>query len=222
MIRLALLVLALADQNPEAVYRIVPETLRNAKTVNVKYAFNMTSQIEDVATPISLKGSGILLLKEGNRARLEVRDDIAGKRIFLLISDGSKMRIQFEDWAPEVTDTPKTLNAQLVSLLCREGIYAARFHYRRKIVKVPPFKMSDFTSRKDGQTNRTLSFRMTRDNRIDDVTIRFVPQSSRFLKRTARFRIVATGMGSLGNSVETYDVFRLGGDIPDEKFSLGE
>ena len=54
------------------------------------------------------------------------------------------------------------------------------------------------------------------------MTIRFVPQSSRFLKRTARFRIVATGMGSLGNSAETYDVFRLGGDIPDEKFSLGE
>jgi outer membrane lipoprotein-sorting protein len=104
-----------AENEAEKLFRIMEEKLAKAKTLECAFEVRIDTQ--------SYKGS--LFLAPGNRARLEINEAARGRPMRLLIvSDGAHQSFQDNGIPqPQRRDTPKDLNAEILTWLARPGMF---------------------------------------------------------------------------------------------------
>jgi outer membrane lipoprotein-sorting protein len=99
----------------ETVFRTMEEQLTKAKALECVFHVKLGTESYD----------GSVSLAEGNRARVEINETRNGQPMRLLIvSDGN--RLSFQDNGldqPQLRDTPKHLNAEILVWLARPGVF---------------------------------------------------------------------------------------------------
>jgi type II secretion system protein G len=176
------------------------------------------------------RGSGTLLLKQGDKANLTYT--FGGKNRLCFVSDGTKMKYIFEpDDGPPKTmddDTPRPLWREIgvIRFGPFEGVQYAGFldRYAKgseldRFVK-KSLHLSNFAATEDQEGQKILTYRIMFDEECrGDVRLWYDPKSCKPLRREIRHRFWPPE-GSAERVTETHEDFTLDADIPEEKLKL--
>lgn len=104
-----------ATNEAEKVFRTMEEKLTKSKTLECVFDVKLGTVSYD----------GCVFLAEGNRARVEINEATKGRPMRLLIvSDGTRQSFQDNGLGqPQFSDTPKNLNAEILTWLARPGVF---------------------------------------------------------------------------------------------------
>jgi outer membrane lipoprotein-sorting protein len=225
--------LLLQEKTAEDSFNKIEETLANAKSIQVKFSCSFAPSKEGNAVKAS--ASGTLLLKEGNKVKLESHLLWNGAvQDLTLVSDGIRRHIERKQGdqviRPPASPTPASMGLHYVRTLTRVGLTPAQvlqyiFFADAARSKGAPlastFTASEFTPGGDGIDKDAIKFNVQRDgaDQTGNVVVRFDP------KTFALRNLVVTFKGAEDITwvlTETYSEFTLNADIPDEKFKLPE
>jgi outer membrane lipoprotein-sorting protein len=230
MILLLTVALLLQEKTAEETFKTIEETITKAKTLRVK--FEISRKIGEE----SADASGTLLLKEGNKARLEVTVAFSNGALLkqIIVSDGTNVKFtapvgddQFalvQKKAPDyllrslyvTTLKLPLLDSSMMTTGSGEGLndlsnYAAVREFKHgeadKEGNLLLYKgVLDFTGRGNFK-NQAASF---------EVKLWYEPKTCIPRKRQLTLKLGTV----IGTTTETYEHFVLNEDIPNEKFSL--
>jgi len=209
MISLMAAVVLLQQETAEETFKRFEQTLVRAKSLRLRYRLDLAVGNQSVT------GTGIVLLKDGNKARITLT---GAKGNPWAVSDGTKVTVDARQAIMDgaTFDTPKELNIRVATKMVRWGMLdLPDFPRRIKVYDVDPkekLKVSDFKfGDKDGDL-QTLTYVVQEGNGQADLKLWVDPKSLALKKRTlsvAKMNATAT---------ETYEEFTLNGEIPDEMF----
>jgi outer membrane lipoprotein-sorting protein len=209
MISLMAAVVLLQQETAEETFKRFEQTLVQAKSLRLRYRLDLAVGNQSVT------GTGIVLLKDGNKARITLT---GAKGNPWAVSDGTKVTVDARQAIMDgaTFDTPKELNIRVATKMVRWGMLdLPDFPRRIKVYDVDPkekLKVSDFKfGDKDGDL-QTLTYVVQEGNGQADLKLWVDPKSLALKKRTlsvAKMNATAT---------ETYEEFTLNGEIPDEMF----
>jgi outer membrane lipoprotein-sorting protein len=122
----ALLAALVQEKNEaEQLFHKMDQQITKAKTLQVAVTVTLEGAKEG-------KFEGTLALAQGNKARLKLKGDLAGKQMDLeMVSDGSRLRTSSSGGKQNVEDTPKKLNDTIAGPLGRAGLFAPLMSIRR-------------------------------------------------------------------------------------------
>lgn len=229
---LAALLLA-QDRTPEDTFKKIEETLEKAKTIQVGFSCSFTPSKE--GNTVKASASGTLLLKEGNKVKLEshllwngVVQDLT------LVSDGTRRQIERKQGdqvtRPRASPTPTSMGLHYVRTLARVGmtpsqvlqyIFFADAARSKGALPESTFTASEFKAGGEGADKDAIMFNVQRDgaDQTAKVVLRYDP------KTFALRNLVVTFKGAEDMTwvvTETYSEFTINAEIPDEKFKLPE
>jgi len=209
MISLIAVVALLQSETAEETFKHLEESLVQAKSVRIK------GQLDIAMGGQKMTGSGILLLKKENKARISLT---GAKGNPWSVSDGTKVTVDPRQAGLDSAtfDAPKALNSRVATAFVRWGfVDLADLPRRIKVFDTDPtqrMKLSDFKfGEKDGDL-RTLTFVLTDGDAPVDIKIWIDPKTLALKKRSVSIpKMNAT-------FTETYEEFTLNGEIPDDSF----
>ncbi len=211
--------LCLQDGTAEEAFRKIEERIGKAKTVKLKFRLQVDSK-EDEAEKRE-EASGIVLVKEGNRALVELKEaSEKGETGVRWVSDGKRVKTltTFLKESTSEETLPDRLGDRVTAALVRVGAV---------VLAEPPdgegeigkkYGVSDFKVGEDDGGSRTLTYRLAIEGDLADVRLWYDPKTLVLVKRTVSAK---TEMGEV-RIAETYGEFVLDGEIPDATFRLSE
>jgi outer membrane lipoprotein-sorting protein len=221
----ALLAIALLfqEKTAEETFKKIEDTVHNAKTVRVKFAFEARKKEADKPTIVA---EGTVLLKQGNKVFATESFLIDGKKVDKKqISDGSKMAFWVNDRREDKV-TPKNEGAKFLNGVLRAGYVQAQL-IKVNFIPLDPksdpgdldprelfILLSDFAFGVDDKEAKTMTYKF-KDYEGVQGKIWYDPKTWKLLKRTIEYSGSDAGL-----AVETYPEFTLNADIPDETFKL--
>lgn len=220
MIRVACLVLIapfLAQDKPneaEVAFRKLADSIENAKSLRVKFEAELTEGEK------KLQIKGLVLLKEGNRVRLE---GSGPERPALYVCDGKKSRAKDGDRLLEILDAKESVRAEtakvhssLCSALLATEVQRDLARGREIFGKGQKLVLEKFAfGPKDGE-NTVITYTATLDQVGKPLDLKiWIDPKGRLVKRSGS----AAGVFSF---TETFPEWNLEAEIADDQFKLPE
>jgi len=203
----------------------ITRTIETAKTVSVKFHYEEESAKRD-QTILSNRGTGQLLLKEGNLASFEMKWQQGGplNKETRILSDGQKTWVKGFG-TDAVMETPKLLNTNWTLAITRPGLAGGAFLIGQSILSNYEVHLGyaySISALKRGPEEKglaSLTSKLTRNSVspfTEDQVFWYDPKTFKPVK------LIHTRQSEGGNSsmTETYDEFILGAVISDEKFKF--
>lgn len=218
MISLLLATMLVQDPTPLEMFKKIEDELQKAQTA--KLAFNCKGEIKFGEQRINVEASGTLILKQGNKLKLEMKLRKAGQEYELvLISNGSKVWQKVGPTPPMEGETKSTLKNSLVTALVRVGVETAVLtSIEGGPEALDSFKVSEVKSGADGKDTRTLKFTVSMPTVPTpiDCGMTFEPMTLKVIERT-----LAIKTDAFENTItERYSEYSLNEDIADELFKF--
>jgi outer membrane lipoprotein-sorting protein len=200
----------LQQETAEQAFARLEQALEKAKSVKIKGKLQLAQGGREMTLNTTL------LLKAGNKAKIAIS---GAKGDPWSISDGKKVtvdamqaRLDGAEW-----ETPKDLNACVSAAMARKGFLDLTELPRRiRVYGTNPkekLQLSDFKfGEKDGEL-QTLTYSLQEGNGRAEITLWFEPKSLTLKKRT-----MVVAVTPQATVTETYDVFALNEEVPDESF----
>ena len=209
------------EKAADEVFKKIESALDGAKAVRVKFKCEGFGKRGDNETKIV--SSGLLLLKEGNRCRLDTKalvnsDDEVTVSI---VSDGLKTRFEGAGKSKEIPR--KTRNRFYWNELLRPGMLGAsmlRSHAKPDKIEDQIYLVSNFGDGDAEKGARTLTYdlRLAGNKGAGKVKLWYDPKGYKLLRRTLQFE---NGEDNVKVEIsETYEEYALDIEIPDDRFSL--
>ena len=209
--------LLLQQESAEQVYQKIESVLQTSGPLKIRYKMNSSNKYSD-GTLRTTERVGTILLKEGNKARIEVKEATTctvphPRNEMLFISDGRRMRRTFVADGKEIEsrerDTPKNLSLLIAVALSREGDWSplTRFLMDRINLTGP---LSHFEHGADDAGAKTIQFMLSGIK----TRLWYDPKDYRIMKQT--WSPPSDGL----THVQTFEEFKLHAEIPDETFAL--
>lgn len=200
------------------VFRQIEAKVEKSRTARVRFKYEGKGPGEDLGGG---KGSGTLLLKEGNLVRFEMEFSLAdgGHRV-TVISDGTRLSAVMDKEPPIFSEAPKDLKLLFAKALARGGVFvlASRRETQdpRQFMEARSCRVGDA-----GADGRTLTYTLLLPavGETADIKLWYDPKTLLPRKRA----VVIRREGRIFASVtETYEDFTLDDELPAEKFKLAE
>jgi outer membrane lipoprotein-sorting protein len=192
------------------------DSIGKAKTVRVAWKYEGDGPPGD---PARGRGSGLVLLQEGNRLRMELQMNFLGQdHKGTFISDGKRMSASLDGTPAIVYDPPKTLRTMVGLALVRGG---GMLSLSRKEEQDPKTFMPVISARpgEDDGLDKTIFFTVRLQGGLEtgEIKLWYDPKTGSPRKRTVLIK-----RGGQGNTTitETYQEYILDQAIPDEKFVI--
>ncbi len=213
---------ALLVQEPSAeeTFKKIEESIARARTLSVQFKLESQSEARKLHSC-----SGMLLAKEGNRLRFELKGDLGRFKLYRsVVADGTTLVVDHGQGVEKREEVPKGLREDVNALLSRSGICIDFFGAgvsKPGGAKRPreAYLVSDFKREKDDQGGGTLTYKLKVAGGPQDE-----PWSVRLWHdsdfRPTRRSLVTRFQGVQTVIMETYTGFTVDSDIPDEKFKL--
>lgn len=205
---------AAQDKGAEEAYRQIRESLEKARTVSVRFKFE--GMAADPQGGRTVRCSGSIHLKEGNRASLQARTAFGEREVeTLMVSDGKTLRAIGGSPAPD-RDAPARVGSYLRWALMHSSVMALNARGTAETFDPeahPPSNLKSGEADKDG---RTLSYGLTIAGVALEVRLWYDPKTWRIVKRT----LTSTRKGVEDRISETLEVYVLDADVPDHTFKL--
>jgi len=231
MLAIVAAALLLQDMTAEETLKKIEETIQKAKTVGVK--FTQSIERKKRGEDISLKRSGTVLLKEGNRVRVEV-DESGGRSPThtVLVSEGKALHASSNSTVPprDLKEAPSILKESIAASLVR-GNVVTTLMYTAFIRRLSPpdtstmepqkrFKVSEVKVGPDEGASKTLLFtvEIADTTVIHSAKVWYDPKTFKVQKRVLTYKI-GQDEETLTEAIEELS---LNADIPDEKFKRPE
>jgi hypothetical protein len=224
-VRAGTVLAAIRSQIAKDTFKKIEETVAKAKTVSVKITYDWYRKHADEAK--RYRGTGTLLLKEGNRFSMTLKgfDAEEKKAENFVICDGSTFKVQGQlwNWTGGATLGEK-LDAKdiFTTAFIRGGAASALDCWRHLPYGVAKIASTDeYSQIAEDNGSKTLRYKLTSSLEAGvamDVNVWYHPKSFTLLKRTVEIK----GTLTEGSFTETYDEFIYNTDISDEKFKLSE
>lgn len=209
-----------ADRTPQEILERIEHAFHQAKTITVHFSFTQTPDPQALGDPA--RGSGVLLLKEGNRISLDLTTTFGGKEEqHLFLSDGRRLFVYSTHTNPSVTDAPKDVEAGFRAELTQSGILGAWTATQLFAAGNKPFTLAELKAGDDDKGLKTLLYKLNTNypgDRRSEARLWYDPKSFRILKRTLHVLDRYDGF----TLTENYDQLVLDADIPDEEFKHPE
>jgi outer membrane lipoprotein-sorting protein len=210
---------AQGGDDAEKRFRAMEAKVRQADALQVAFDCDLMNKLG------TIKGS--MIVRAGNKARLEMQVDFAGKEMkLLMVSDGSKMVANMDGVNQTTQDTPKFLRDALQGLAAKAGVVAnlmvvgkASNEQKNPLEGV---KLSDFKALPNEQVNgrdaAVIAYKVSlADNQNASVTVWIDTATNLPLKRTLRMDMNGGGPNEF---TETYREFRLNPQLDARLFEL--
>jgi len=205
------LTLLLQEKTADEVFKRIESALDGAKTVRVMFKCDGLGKSRNGETKVAL--SGLLLLKEGNRSKLETKIVINSDNAMPLsvVTNGLKTRIESPGKSKEL-QALKTQNRFYWNELLRPGILGAamlRSHVKLDKIGDQPYLVSNFGDGEAEKGTRTLTYdlRLAGNEGVGKVKLWYDPNGYKLLRRTLQFE-----NGEINVKVEiseTYEEYEL-------------
>jgi outer membrane lipoprotein-sorting protein len=196
----------------------IEEAVRKAKSLKIKIVAKDSVAPTSEIAPCDYQGS--VLLKDGNRVRLEFDMQVNGKNLHqLVVCDGSTVR-----YGEETLQATGRVRDAVATFISRVGF----FHDRGIITQYlgldasgncanpeKAFQLSNLKVGRDDGTAKTLTYELyDATKKVGDVRLWYDPKTHYVVKRT----IVKAAPGGGGILTETYSEFSLDPDLSDNEF----
>ncbi len=209
----------LQDRAAEDAFRKIEESLEKAGTIRVR--LRGEGEAKGGAEKVAYKVSGRMLLKEGNRARIEMKTVLGAlEREAVIVSDGAKMWVRTVQGPPRTQDTPGSLKASLAGALTRLGLLSSVDSCLGGQDPKKAFEASEFRAGPEEAGLKSVVFKVSVPGGQGQIesTLWYDPATFRLAKSAVTART-----GTVEHSAaETYEEYVLGGEIPDEEFKRPE
>jgi outer membrane lipoprotein-sorting protein len=116
-----LTVLGQGNNDAEQLFRRMEEKLAKAKTLEL--VFEGKLEVKEGNESVTLRREGSLLLAEGSRMRLEMKEGAKAETMWrLMVSDGARMKVLDKGSDPQVQTAPKSGNSEVLTWVTRAGV----------------------------------------------------------------------------------------------------
>lgn len=110
-----------AKNEAEKLFRNMEEKL--AKATTLELVFEGKLEVEEGNQSRTIRREGSLLLAEGNKVRLEIKEGKKAESMWrLMVSDGTRMKVVDIGSDPQVQTAPQSGNSELLAWVTRAGI----------------------------------------------------------------------------------------------------
>jgi outer membrane lipoprotein-sorting protein len=226
MTSLMVALLLLQAESAEDTFKKIGDTVLKAKSVRVDFRWDGTSRAE---TGGKVEASGLVLLKEGNRANLVATVTEKGQPSELkIISDGSTVKTRLGSRRMLECPVPKNLESGLKMTIHRLGaMQAVLIAHKVCMLDVDDQeealdmsrkpRLYDFKNGPDDGESRTITYKISPDgpDTVADIKLWYDPDTMRLVKRTITLRKPSESVFT-----ERYRDWALDGDLENEEFTL--
>jgi outer membrane lipoprotein-sorting protein len=226
MTSLMVALLLLQAESAEDTFKKIGDTVLKAKSVRVDFQWDGTSRAE---TGGKVEASGLVLLKEGNRANLVATVTEKGQPSELkIISDGSTVKTRLGSRRMLECPVPKNLESGLKMTIHRLGaMQAVLIAHKVCMLDVDDQeealdmsrkpRLYDFKNGPDDGESRTITYKISPDgpDTVADIKLWYDPDTMRLVKRTITLRKPSESVFT-----ERYRDWALDGDLENEEFTL--
>lgn len=192
------------------------DSIAKAKTVRIAWKYEGEGPPED---PARGRGTGLVLLQEGNRLRMELHMNFLGQEHKgTIISDGKKMSATLDGAPAVVYEPPATVRTMVGLALVRGG---GMLSLSRKEEQDPKTFMPVVSARpgEDDGLDKTIFFTLKLQGGLEtgEIKLWYDPKTGSPRKRTVLIRRAGDRNTTI---TETYQEYVLDQAIPDEKFVI--
>jgi outer membrane lipoprotein-sorting protein len=214
-----------AENDAEKMFRNMEEKL--AKAATLELVFEGKLEVEEGKESSTIRRDGSLLLAEGSRMRLEIKEEAKAETTWrLMVSNGARMKVLDKGSDPQVQTVPKSGNSEVLTWVTRAGLLLPQMPLPDVEVtdgkdrySVSDFRLGNKEKVGERQTQR-LEYQLVVKGHPGTfaVTVWLDTKTDLPVKRLITFRMP----GHMATLTEGYTKLTLNGEVDGTKFELSE